>query len=114
MKENLFSYGTLQKEKVQLELFGRILQGSGDTLKGYRLSTIEIKDESILSKSEQKYHLIAVSSKDKNDFIKGIVFELTEKELIIADEYETDDYKRVKAVLASGKETWVYVAVETA
>jgi hypothetical protein len=28
MKEYLFSYGTLQKEKVQLDLFGRILKGS--------------------------------------------------------------------------------------
>ncbi|HAO29187.1 MAG TPA: UDP-N-acetylmuramate--alanine ligase, partial [Chryseobacterium indologenes] len=28
----LFSYGTLQKEQVQLETFGRILQGEKDTL----------------------------------------------------------------------------------
>jgi gamma-glutamylcyclotransferase (GGCT)/AIG2-like uncharacterized protein YtfP len=113
MKEYLFSYGTLQTEKVQLELFGRILQGSGDTLRGYRVSTIEIKDESFLSKSEQKYHLIAVVSKDKNDMTKGTVFEITEEELFVADQYEPNDYKRVKVVLESGKETWIYAAIET-
>ena len=37
---------------------------------------------------------------------------MTEEELIVADKYETDDYKRVKAILDSGKETWVYVAAK--
>jgi len=111
MKQLLFSYGTLQKEKVQLELFGRTLQGTSDVLSGYSAAQIEIKDEVVLAKSEQKYHLIAVPSNDKNDFIKGVVLELTEEELLIADEYETEDYKRINAVLESGKESWVYVAV---
>lgn len=35
--ENLFSYGTLQKEKVQLETFGRKLDGNKDTLIGYEV-----------------------------------------------------------------------------
>jgi gamma-glutamylcyclotransferase (GGCT)/AIG2-like uncharacterized protein YtfP len=113
MKEYLFSYGTLQKEKVQIELFGRILQGSGDTLRGYKVSTIEIKDKSFISKSEQKYHLIAIISKDKNDIIKGTVLEITEEELFVVDKYEPDGYRRVKLVLESGKEAWIYVAVET-
>ena len=111
MKENLFSYGTLQKDKVQLELFGRHLTGTKDILKGYKLSSIEIKDESVLAKSEQRYHLIAILSKDNTDIIEGIVFEISEEELLIADKYETDDYKRVKVVLQSGKEAWIYVAV---
>ena len=112
MNQYLFSYGTLQKEKVQIELFGRILQGSGDTLIGYKVSTIEIKDESFLLKGEQKYQLTAVISKD-NDNIKGTVFEITEEELRLADKYEPVNYKRVKVVLESGKEAWVYIAAET-
>ena len=112
MNQYLFSYGTLQKEKVQIELFGRILQGSGDTLIGYKVSTIEIKDESFLLKGEQKYQLTAVISKD-NDNIKGIVFEITEEELRLADKYEPVNYKRVKVVLESGKEAWIYIAAET-
>jgi len=112
VNQYLFSYGTLQKEKVQIELFGRILQGSGDTLIGYKVSTIEIKDESFLLKGEQKYQLTAVISKD-NDNIKGTVFEITEEELRLADKYEPVNYKRVKVVLESGKEAWIYIAAET-
>jgi gamma-glutamylcyclotransferase (GGCT)/AIG2-like uncharacterized protein YtfP len=112
VNQYLFSYGTLQKEKVQIELFGRILQGSGDTLIGYKVSTIEIKDESFLLKGEQKYQLTAVISND-NDNIKGTVFEITEEELRLADKYEPVNYKRVKVVLESGKEAWIYIAAET-
>ena len=111
MNEFLFSYGTLQKEKVQMELFGRLLKGTRDALKGYKLSTIEIKDESVLNKSEQKYHLIAIPSNDSKDFIEGIVLELSTEELLRADQYETEDYRRVKEVLQSGKGSWVYIAV---
>ena len=109
MKESLFSYGTLQKEKVQLELFGRILTGSKDILKGHKVSSIEIKDESFLSKGEQTYHLIAIISDDKKDSIEGTVFEISEEELFLADKYEPVEYKRVKVMLESGKQAWVYV-----
>ncbi len=93
-------------------MFGRILQGSGDTLIGYKVSTIEIKDESFLLKGEQKYQLTAVISKD-NDNIKGTVFEITEEELRLADKYEPVNYKRVRVALESGKEAWIYIAAET-
>jgi hypothetical protein len=112
MKEYLFSYVTIQKEQVQMELFGRTLQGSADILKGYRVATIEIRDEAFLSKDEQKYHLIAIASKDRNDMIRGTVFELTGKELLLADQYEPDEYKRIRVVLGSGKDAWIYAAVE--
>ncbi|HSK71354.1 MAG TPA: gamma-glutamylcyclotransferase family protein [Pyrinomonadaceae bacterium] len=108
MKENLFSYGTLQKEKVQLELFGRLLNGTKDILTGYKLSSIEIKDESFLSKGEEKYQLTAIPSKD--DIIEGTVLEISEEELFLADKYEPDNYKRIKISLKSGKEAWIYAA----
>jgi gamma-glutamylcyclotransferase (GGCT)/AIG2-like uncharacterized protein YtfP len=111
MNEYLFSYGTLQKEKVQLELFGKIFQGSADTLKGYKVAAIEITDEVFLSKGEQKDQLTAVVSKDKNDEIKGTAFAITEEELLQADKYEPANYKRIKVKLESGKEAWLYVAV---
>src|SRR6185436_839025 len=95
MQEFLFSYGTLQKEKVQLESFGRILKGTKDTLKGYKLFFLEIKDETVLSKSEQKFHPIAVHTNNLDDAIEGIIFEITESELFIADTYEVDEYARV-------------------
>lgn len=110
MTELLFSYGTLQKEKTQIQLFGRILQGATDTLEGYKVAAIEIRDESYLSRGEKKDQLTAVLSEDENDFINGTAFELTEKELLAADKYEPDNYKRIKVKLGSGKEAWIYIA----
>jgi quinol monooxygenase YgiN len=37
----LFSYGTLQEEKVQLSTFGRLLQGQRDELPGFEPSSVE-------------------------------------------------------------------------
>ena len=113
MKEQLFSYGTLQKEEVQMNLFGRILHGEADNLSGYKVCTIEIRDESFLSKGEGKYQQTLVISKDKNDLIKGTVFEITGEELLLADKYEPENYARISVVLESGKEAWIYTAVET-
>lgn len=112
MKENLFSYGTLQKSEVQLELFGRLLTGAKDILKGYKLSSIEIKDESFLAKGERKFQLTLILSKDNADIIEGTVFEISEEELLSADKYEPDNYKRVKVALESGKKAWIYAADE--
>ncbi|MEO6611706.1 MAG: gamma-glutamylcyclotransferase family protein [Chitinophagaceae bacterium] len=108
MNAYLFSYGTLQNEKVQLELFGRILQGRRGVLKGYRAVPIEITESAFLSKGEQNYQLIAVHSNDKNDHIKGTVFEISEDELLLADKYEPANYKRNMVTLVSGKKAWVY------
>ena len=111
MNENLFSYGTLQKESVQLKLFGRLLNGTKDTLKGYQLSSIEIKDESFLSKGEQNIQLTVIPSGNQKDQIEGTLLEIPEEELHLADNYEPDNYKRVEVVLASGRKAWIYAAV---
>ncbi|TKC65368.1 gamma-glutamylcyclotransferase [Pedobacter hiemivivus] len=110
MNEYLFSYGTLQKDKVQLETFGRLLIGSQDTLNGYKLSTIVIVDEDVLATSGQEIHLLAMPSDEATDHIDGVIFEITHEELLAADGYETDAYKRVKLEFASGREAWIYVA----
>ena len=110
MNEYLFSYGTLQRERVQIELFGRTLQGSSDVLRGHKISTIEIKDEAFLSKGEDRYQQTVVPSENEGDTIKGTVLEVTKEELQLADRYEPENYKRIKIVLASGKEAWIYTA----
>jgi gamma-glutamylcyclotransferase (GGCT)/AIG2-like uncharacterized protein YtfP len=110
MNSYLFSYGTLQKEQVQIELFGRIVTGSADILSGYKADIIEIKDEAFLSTGAVEHQLIALPSANKNDCIKGTVLELTEEELAIADKYEPDNYKRVEVQLGSGKKAWLYSA----
>lgn len=79
MKELLFSYGTLQKEKVQLELFGRLLHGTKDVLEGYRISSIEIKDEAFLSKGENKHQQTLTPSNNKFDKIEGTILKFQKK-----------------------------------
>jgi len=111
MKETLFSYGTIQKESVQLKLFGRLLHGDKDILRGYKLSPIEIKDRSFLSKGEQNIQLTVTASHNKNDRIEGTVVEISGEELLLADNYEPDNYKRVEVELESGKKAWIYAAV---
>ena len=110
MEELLFSYGTLQRDKVQVDLFGRLLHGTVDVLVGYRLSPIEITDESFLSKGDGRHQQIAVRTNNGADAIEGMVFAVSGDELRHADGYEPRDYKRIKVILESGKQAWVYAA----
>lgn len=112
MKEFLFSYGTLQKEKVQVAVFGRSLTGSEDILIGYVISRIEITDESFLSRREQKEQLTLVPSGDKDGKTDGMVFAVSEDELVLADKFEPDNYERIEVRLESGKQAWVYLAAK--
>ena len=111
MNEYLFSYGTLQKESVQKNLFGRILRGSGDILAGYEIKPIEITDESFLSKGEEKYQSTLMFTNNKKDRIKGTILEITKSELLLADQYEPANYKRIEVMLESGRHAWVYMAI---
>lgn len=113
MREHLFSYGTLQNESVQRALFGRVLEGTADVLKGYRIESIEINDEAFLSQGESKFQSTVVKSTDPNDSIGGTAFKITEEELHAADRYEPANYKRIRVTLGSGNEAWIYVAAET-
>lgn len=106
---HLFSYGTLQTEQVQMETFGRILEGEKDILTGYKLSKVEITDPEVLRKSGQKYHPILAFSGNREDEVEGVLFKVTEEEIIQADEYEVDDYKRIETVFKSGKTGFIYV-----
>ena len=112
MKEYLFSYGTLRKEQVQMDLFRRVLTGSADALRGYKMSTIKITDTAFLSNGEEPYQKTVVTSDDKNDMVSGTALEVTSGELLIADKYEPANYKRVNVRLESGKTAWIYIAVE--
>jgi gamma-glutamylcyclotransferase (GGCT)/AIG2-like uncharacterized protein YtfP len=47
--------------------------------------------------------------------VSGTVFEITEAELAAADQYEQlAAYIRIAAMLASGRQVWVYVDARTA
>ena len=111
MTQLLFSYGTLQKKEVQVELFGRLLNGAKDILEGYKLASIEIRDESFLSKGNQETQKTLIPSSDNADIIEGTAFEISDEELLLADKYEPGNYKRARVKLQSGKEAWIYRAV---
>ncbi len=110
MSELLFSYGTLQHRKVQIESFGRVLEGEQDTLFGYRLDDLKIVDPNVLEISDQQIHPIAVKSNSKSDCIEGIIYEISEKELKKTDQYEVHDYQRVLETFESGKKAWIYIS----
>jgi hypothetical protein len=110
MKEYLFSYGTLQKQNVQLELFGRLLRATPDVLEHYKIVSIEINDEKFLATGADKQQKTLAWSTDPNDVIEGMVFEITTDELFMADAYEPVNYKRIKVKLRSGKDAWIYIA----
>lgn len=107
--ERLFSYGTLQLERVQRETFGRLLEGSADALPGYARTMVEITDPAVLATSGERFHPIVSETGDPADSVAGTVFAITPAELHAADTYEVSDYRRVAVRLASGTDAWVYV-----
>lgn len=108
--ELMFSYGTLQLEKVQLETYGRKLAGTKEALIGYKLSELEIDDQEVVSKSSLRFHPIAFKTNNKDDSIEGHIYEMTQREVEETDKYEVKDYARVLEKFQSGKKAWVYVA----
>ena len=107
--ENLFSYGTLQLETVQLETFGRKLDGAPDVLHEYRLVMITITDDDFVIKSGTANHRSLQFTGNSADVVEGVVFKLTRNELQQADSYEPEGYERVKVQLRSGTNAWVFV-----
>ncbi|CAH1661309.1 gamma-glutamylcyclotransferase family protein [Chelatococcus asaccharovorans] len=108
---NLFSYGTLQYESVQLATFGRMLEGSDDAMPGYRKDTLEITDARVIRTSGERFHPVVRPSDNPTDAVEGKVFRITAEELAAADGYEVSDYKRIEVTLRSGLAAWVYVSV---
>lgn len=78
--EKLFSYGTLQLRSVQIETFGRVLRGKKDTLIGYALSDVKIKDKAVIETSGTDIHPILKYSGNDVDRVEGTVFEITAAE----------------------------------
>jgi gamma-glutamylcyclotransferase (GGCT)/AIG2-like uncharacterized protein YtfP len=107
--ENLFTYGTLQLEEVQLTTFGRKLDGRRDVLSGYRLVMITIEDEDFVAKSGTAEHRNLQFTGNATDFVEGTVFSVTKEELQRSDAYEPEGYERVLVQLQSGTNAWIYL-----
>ncbi|MCE3605120.1 gamma-glutamylcyclotransferase [Massilia sp. P8910] len=109
MSQLLFSYGTLQQRDVQLATFGRELHGTADQLPGFHTSMVKIEDPQVVKTSGKSHHPIVKQTGIAENSVAGTVFEVTDDELVHADQYEVSDYKRVSALLSSGRTAWVYV-----
>lgn len=96
--ENLFAYGTLMLPDIQQELFGRELEGENDILNNYIKNEITIDNE--------VYPCVDGSA---GNTTQGVLYKIASKELVLVDKYEGIEYKRIKVVLSSGLEAWVYV-----
>jgi gamma-glutamylcyclotransferase (GGCT)/AIG2-like uncharacterized protein YtfP len=104
--EKLFAYGSLQNEDIQKDLFGRILEGTPETLIGYVIKQIQIEEEFGIV----NYPIITQTENQENT-INGIVYEISTKELHQSDLYEGLHYKRVEVQLQSKQKAWAYSAV---
>jgi len=108
MTHPIFSFGTLQLESVQQELFGRRVPTTPDALSGYRIGELRITDPEVIRASGTDIHpALLVGS--TNDRVTGGTLDVTEEELAAADHYERGGYRRIQVTLESGVEAWVYV-----
>jgi gamma-glutamylcyclotransferase (GGCT)/AIG2-like uncharacterized protein YtfP len=107
----IFSYGTLQDRAVQLANFGRELMGTSDSLPGYSISLLAIRDPGVIATSGKTHHAIAERSGNPAEDVPGTVFKITPEELAAADRYEVSEYTRVEVTLKSGSRAWAYVRV---
>jgi hypothetical protein len=106
----LFSYGTLQREDVQRETFGRPLNGERDELPRHEPSRVKIDDAQLAATLGRTHHANVTFNGDENSRVAGTVFDVTDEELARADAFEDAfAYTRVDAALASGQRAWVYV-----
>ncbi|QAY58652.1 gamma-glutamylcyclotransferase [Microbacterium protaetiae] len=105
----LFTYGTLQHDDVQLDTFGRLVEGSDDELVGYVLDDAPIDDPRVVALSGLAIHTVARATGDDADRVPGKALWISEAELAAADDYEVALYRRVQAPLASGRTAWTYV-----
>ncbi|MEW5918460.1 MAG: gamma-glutamylcyclotransferase family protein [Gemmatimonadota bacterium] len=107
--EFLFSYGTLQLEAVQQANFGRLLTGQRDVLPGFAPVLISIDDEVTVRLSGKSQLPIARYTGRPADTISGTVYALTREEIVRADDYEVEPYRRARVTLQSGTQAWAYV-----
>lgn len=107
--ELLFSYGTLRQREVQLDTFGRELNGHDDAIVGFELGHVTITDPHVIAVSGSDRHPILRPSQAPDAHVAGTVFEISPAELAAADDYEVAAYRRIAVPLRSGPNAWVYV-----
>ncbi|MEL1241820.1 gamma-glutamylcyclotransferase family protein [Flavobacterium flavipallidum] len=102
--EKLFAYGTLKDKNIQENIFGRTLKGVPDRLIGFVINYIEIEEEFGI----EKYPVI-IATNNPDDIVTGIVYDISEKDVYLADTYEGLHYKRIEVTLESLQTAWAYI-----
>ena len=95
--QKLFIYGTLRDPLVQQAVLGRTTPGTPAVIGSY--GRFEIVLETGI------YPIIRPQAGAE---VHGLLIEVTAEELSILDVYETDAYQRIRVILRSGVEAWVY------
>ena len=111
MSENLFTYGTLQKEETQLRLFGRTLNGVADILEDYTVSSIKAFDATFFATDVDKIQNTLVPTGVCGDFVEGVVYEISAEELRLVETHQPRNFRRMKVKLKSGNEAWIFLAM---
>ena len=60
--------------------------------------------------SGKSHHAVVRFNGRDDSRVRGMAFEVSDGELASADRYEPAGYKRICALLASGRGAWVYAA----
>ncbi len=94
---NLFVYGTLKESDTRQKVLGHTNGGVPAEVPGFVTRPVLIEGQTYPS---------AVPG---NGSLEGLVIDVTEKELMILDVYETDSYKRVCAVTTDGEKVQLYI-----
>ncbi len=108
----LFCYDTLGEPGVQLDTFGRLLDGDEDALPGYTVRYAEFADLRDREDASPSRHPVARPTGNRLDKVVGRVVRVTDDELDASDEYEAPRFRRCRVTLASGRDAWVYVAAD--
>jgi hypothetical protein len=86
--------------------------GYKDSLLLYRVDQVRITDQRVILESGKEYHPILHYTGKSCDEVSGTVFELSSKDITRADNYEVNDYQKVRATLKSGRICWIYAAAD--
>ena len=93
----MFSYGTLMDDEIRTRILGKNINVKPDILEGYTITVHPV----LIS--------YPVVKPNKDDFVNGVVFDVTENDIKDLDMYETKYYKREEVVLKSGVKSMVYI-----
>src|SRR4030095_16085270 len=103
-----------QEDHTRRTPSGRRLYGQRDELPGFEPSLVGI-DPQVVATTGKTHHANVTFNGRNDSRVSGTVFEVTDAELAAADQYEQlAAYIRVTALLASGKQAWVYVDARSA